>query len=195
MDDFTKRTDLAEASREDHIRWMRALADKADEQAFANLFSFFAPRVKSYLMREGAADDEAEEIAQDVMATVWRKARLYDPAAGAVSTWIFRIARNRRIDVLRKGNKPELDAHEPMFQPPAEPDPDSALSGAERDEIVRDAITQLPEEQRETLRLAFYEGFTHSEIAEVSGIPLGTVKSRFRLAFKKLKETLDRNAV
>ena len=170
---------------------MQAVAERRDETAFAELFSFFAPRVKSYLLREGAADDAAEEIAQDVMATIWRKAKQYDPRAGAVSTWIFRIARNRRIDQLRRLARPELDAEDPFFHPPEAEAPDEAVSGTERDEIVRNAIAELPEEQQETLKLAFYDGMTHSEIAEARNLPLGTVKSRFRLAFGKLKEALD----
>lgn len=179
------------ADRAAQAEWMRAIAEAQDEDAFARLFAFFAPRLKSYLMREGAADEAAEEIAQEVMTTVWRKARSYKPEAGAVSTWIFRIARNRRIDQLRRGNRPELDPDDPFFHPPAEMAPDRALEGGQRDAIIRRALGELPQDQQETMRLAFYEGLSQSEIAETRRIPLGTVKSRFRLAFEKLRAALD----
>jgi len=180
-----------QADRETQIGWMQAIAERQDRAAFARLFDFFAPRVKSYLLREGADDEAAEDIAQEVMLTVWRKARSYDPRAGAVSTWIFRIARNRRIDQLRRLNRPDLDTDDPSLRPPDPDAPDHAMEGVQRDAVVRDAIAGLPDDQRETLFLAFYEGLSQSEIAETRRVPLGTVKSRFRLAFQKIREALD----
>lgn len=179
------------AGREDQAQWMKAIAERRDEAAFIQLFSYFAPRVKSFLLRQGAEDDQAEEIAQEVMATVWRKAKSFDPAHGAVSTWIFRIARNRRIDLLRRRTPADLDPEDPFFTPPGQPDPDQAFEAGERDALIRDAVWTLPEDQRETLRLAFYEGLSQSEIAETRNLPLGTVKSRMRLAFSKLRTALD----
>ncbi len=179
------------AGREDQAQWMRAIAERRDEAAFIQLFCHFAPRVKSFLLRQGADDDQAEEIAQEVMTTAWRKAKSFDPAQGAVSTWIFRIARNRRIDLLRRRTPVDLDPKDPFFAPPAQPDPDQAVEAGERDALVRDAVWTLPEDQREALKLAFYDGLSQTEIAEARNLPLGTVKSRMRLAFSKLRAALD----
>lgn len=170
---------------------MQAIAEHRDESAFVQLFCYFAPRVKSFLLRQGAEDDQAEEIAQEVMTAVWRKAKSYDPSQGAVSTWIFRIARNRRIDLLRRRSPADLDPEDPFFAPPAAPDPDQAYEAGERDALIRDAVWTLPEDQREALKLAFYEGLSQTEIAEARNLPLGTVKSRMRLAFSKLRAALD----
>jgi RNA polymerase sigma-70 factor, ECF subfamily len=168
---------------------LSAIAARQDRDAFAELFAFYAPRVKSYLMRLGASDAQAEEIAQDVMVTVWRKAGLYDPAQASPSTWIFRVARNRRIDVLRRTQRP-FDPDEPALQPDAAIAPDEAVSAAESERAVRAALPNLPEEQLVLIRAAFYEGLSHAEIAERTGLPLGTVKSRIRLALEKLRVRL-----
>lgn len=169
--------------------FLKAIAARQDRDAFASLFAFYAPRVKSYLMRLGAAEALAEELAQDVMATVWRKAGLYDPTQASPSTWIFRIARNRRIDVLRRTQRP-LDGEDPALQPDAPPAPDDAVSAAQEESLVRNALPHLPEEQLALIRAAFYEGLSHAEIAERTGLPLGTVKSRIRLALEKLRARL-----
>lgn len=185
--------DLAAGGGPDRDRFARlveAIAARQDRDAFAELFAFYAPRVKGYVLRLGAGDAVAEEIAQDVMISVWRKAHLFDRRQASVSTWIFRIARNRRIDVLRRTKKPELDANEPAFQPEEPPAPDEALTASEREDLVRAAIAELPEEQLQLLRAAYYDGLSHREIAEQSGLPLGTVKSRIRLAFAKLRVRL-----
>ncbi len=167
---------------------MEAVA-RQDRAAFAELFAFFGPRVKSYLLRLGAGESLAEEIAQDVMVTVWRKAGLFDRRQASVSTWIFRIARNRRIDLFRRGAH-VLDEEEPLLRPGAPPAPDEALDASQREAAVRTALAELPAEQSDLLLAAYYEGLSHSEIAEKTGLPLGTVKSRIRLAFEKLRKRL-----
>ncbi|MEL7029457.1 MAG: sigma-70 family RNA polymerase sigma factor [Pseudomonadota bacterium] len=169
---------------------VEAIAARQDKSAFAELFEYYAPRVKGYLLRLGAADASAEEIAQDVMLTVWRKAGTFDRTQASVSTWLFRIARNRRIDLLRRESRAPLDPEEPMLQPAAEPQPDDALSASEREVRVREAVLELPPEQAELLHMAFFDGKSHREIAEASGVALGTVKSRLRLAFVKLRRAL-----
>ena len=171
-----------------------AIAASGDKAAFAALFEYYAPRVKGYLLRLGASETVAEEIAQDVMLTVWRKAATFDRAQASVSTWLFRIARNRRIDQLRKDARADLDPSEPMLQPAAEPAPDDQVSAREREDRVREAVRNLPKEQAELLRLSFFEGKSHREIADASGVALGTVKSRLRLAFDKLRRALDDHA-
>jgi RNA polymerase sigma-70 factor (ECF subfamily) len=182
---------LSGADRERFCDLLVAVATRKDRQAYSELFAYYAPRVKSYLMRLGADGGSAEEIAQDVMVTVWRKAELFDRTQASVSTWIFRIARNRRIDVFRRAKKPDLDPDEPMVLPAGVEAPGDRLEAKETEVRVREALKGLPEEQLQMLKLAFYEGLSHREIADKLDVPLGTVKSRIRLAFLKMKSRLD----
>lgn len=183
--DSTERDRLADC--------VEQIAAARSRHAFAELFEYFAPRIKSYLIRLGSEAASAEEIMQEVMLNVWRKAEQYDRRQASVSTWIFRIARNRRIDSLRRNNKPELDAQDPMLRPPEIEQPDITVNRAQLEERVRDVIETLPEEQLVLLKAAFYEGLSHSEIAKSFGLPLGTVKSRIRLAFMRLRGILERD--
>lgn len=166
------------------------VADCGDREAFDALFAFFAPRIKGYLMRIGAAADLAEDLAQEAMLKVWRKARLFDPAKASASTWIFTIARNLRIDAARRAAKPSLDPDDPAFAPEAEPRADEQMERQSRDEKIRAAFKSLPPAQYEVVRLHFIEDAPHSEIAERLNLPLGTVKSRLRLAFEKIRKEL-----
>lgn len=168
-----------------------AVAQTQDRQAFAELFAYYAPRVKSYLMRLGSDNAQAEEISQDVMVNIWRKAGLFDRSQASVSTWIFRIARNRRIDVFRRAKRPDLDPEEPLVLPSGVESPEEHVESLETEARVREALKVLPPEQVSLLKLAFYEGLSHREIAEKLDVPLGTVKSRIRLAFVKMKARLD----
>ena len=181
---------LGDAERTRFADLLVDVAERQDRNAFAELFAYYAPRVKSYLLRLGADGALAEEISQDVMVTVWRKAALFDRAQASVSTWIFRIARNRRIDLFRRSKKPELDPEEEMILPSGVEAPDARIEAMETEARVRAAMKDLPEEQVLLLKLAFYEGLSHSEIAARLGAPLGTVKSRIRLAFAKMKVRL-----
>jgi RNA polymerase sigma-70 factor, ECF subfamily len=181
---------LSQAERDRYCDLLDAVASRQDRSAYAELFSYYAPRLKSYLMRLGADSSLAEEITQDVMVTVWRKAGLFDRRQASVSTWIFRIARNRRIDLFRRSKKPDLDPEEPMILPSGVEQPDRQLEARETEAQVRAAMKDLPVEQLEMLKLAFYEGLSHREIAEKLDLPLGTVKSRIRLAFVKMRSTL-----
>lgn len=168
-----------------------AIATRQDRAAFADLFAFYAPRLKAYLIRLGLGPSQAEDTAQEVMVTVWRKADQFDPAQASVATWIYRIARNRRIDAFRREQRQVLDADDPSLQPEAEPAPDAGLDAAEREDQVRIALAELPAEQVDLVRRAFYEGLSHRQIADVTGLALGTVKSRLRLAFQKLRLRLE----
>ena len=170
---------------------MEAVAQRQDRAAFAELFAHFAPRVKGYLLRIGAGEALAEELAQEVMVTVWRKAGLYERAQAAVSTWIFRIARNRRIDAARREAAHRLDPDDAPLPPTEFDAPDEAASANERAARVRAALERLPGEQVSLLRAAYYEGLSHSDIAARAKLPLGTVKSRLRLAFARLRTDLD----
>lgn len=169
----------------------RRVAETRDRAAFTVLFDHFAPRLKAYLMRQGANAGFAEEIAQDAMIVLWNKAALFDPAKSSVSTWLFRVARNRRIDLLRRDKSDRIDPNDPIFHPAPAEAPDSGLDAATRDARVRAAMARLNPEQLALIKLAFFEEQSHSEIAEQAGLPLGTVKSRIRLAFKKLREALE----
>ena len=177
--------------RERFADLMQAIAARQDRQAFAEVFSYYGPRVKGYMLRLGAGDALGEELAQEVMITVWRKAHLFDRTQASVSTWIFRIARNKRIDVARRLNRPELDPEDPALLPEAPPSADDALSALEQEERARVVLAELPSEQLSLLQQAFYEGLSHREIAERNGLPLGTVKSRIRLAFTKMRARLE----
>lgn len=170
---------------------MAAISAERSKEAFAELFDFYAPRIKSYMMRLGASDSEAEELAQDVLVTVWQKAGLYDRKQASVSTWMFRIARNRRIDVQRRQRRPELTADDPMLRPPEIEQPDTVMARGQMEGIVRSQLVKLPADQRLLLQAAFYDGLSHSEIARAFNLPLGTVKSRIRLAFLRLRGELE----
>ena len=173
---------------------VEAIAAHQDRAAFAALFAHYAPRLKGYLLRLGLGPAQAEDLAQEVMVTVWRKAGQFDRAQASVATWIYRIARNRRIDAFRREQRAVLDADDPGLQPSAEPAPDAGLDATEREEKVRAALAELPSEQVDLVRRAFYEGLSHRQIADVTGLALGTVKSRLRLAFQKLRIRLEGEA-
>lgn len=170
--------------------WMSSIAASGDREAFGEVFAYFAPRVKSYLLRLGSNDHQAEDLMQDVMLLVWRRAEQFDPAQASLSTWIFTIARNRRIDVLRKEGRPEFDPNDPALVPDSEPQPDASVEAEQKHALIREAIEDLPEEQAELLRLNFFEELPHSAIAERLGLPLGTVKSRLRLALTRMRKAL-----
>lgn len=170
---------------------LQRIADQHDPEAFRVLFESFAPRVKSYMMRQGADPATAEELAQETLLTVWRKARLYSSEKGSATTWIYTIARNLRIDRIRRETVwqelPDGLNEEPADDTP----PDEAVSERERRERIHAALKTLPEEQHEVVVLSYLESLSHSEIADRLGLPLGTVKSRMRLAYQKLRETVE----
>lgn len=189
--DLTGRTPQELATAEAHVQALIAIARHGDRQAFAGLFAFFAPRVKAYLLRLGADDAAAEDLMQDVMLTVWRRAPSYDPTLAGVSTWIFTIARNRRIDALRRGRRPAVEADEPALLPSAPPSPDSALAAQQWEVRIGAAIATLPIEQAQMLKLAYFDDRSHSDIAAALNLPLGTVKSRLRLAIGRLRSLFE----
>ena len=172
--------------------WVGAILrirDAQDEGAFATLFGHFAPRIKGFLMRGGAGEALAEECAQEVMATVWRKAHLFDPARASPATWIFTIARNRRIDALRKQRRPEPEDLD--WGPEPEPDQAEVLELQQESARLVEAIAQLPQKQRDLIERAYFGEMSHSEIAAQTGLPLGTIKSRIRLALERLRHDLS----
>jgi RNA polymerase sigma factor (sigma-70 family) len=170
---------------------LTAVGASRDGKAFAVLFDHFRPRLQAQMVRRGLAPFAAEDVTQDVMETIWRKAHLYDPQKSAAATWVFHIARNRRID-LRRRSREFSDAGEDLLviADPAAEDNDDCLDAARRDEHVRTALDALPQEQVTLVRLAFFEGLSHSTIARRLQLPIGTVKSRLRLAFARLRRLL-----
>ncbi len=173
-----------------HRHYLAAIIERHDTHAFIALFNHFAPRLKAFMKKLGVGDEEAEELAQEAMLTVWRRAATYDPARAAVSSWIFTIARNLRIDALRRGQRQVLDLDDPLLAPEPPPPPDAAASVQEQQRRVRAAVALLPPEQAEVVELAFYHGHSHGQIASRLNIPLGTAKSRLRLAFERLRLAL-----
>ena len=176
---------------DDQADWAALLIrvrDGQDRAAFARLFSHFAPRVKAFLMKSGAPAAVAEECAQDVMATLWQKAALYDPARASVATWVFTIARNRRIDMARRDRRPEPEALD--WGPEGEPDQVEVYAAAEETRELGRALAALPDKQRALIQRAFYGDLSHSEIAAETGLPRGTIKSRIRLALDRLRQRM-----
>ena len=174
---------------------MAAVAERRDRAAFTRLFDHFAPRLNAYLLRLGTDPTTAEEIAQETMVTLWRKAALFDAQKSSVATWLYRIARNRRIDILRRDRLDFLDTNDPVLEPADETDLFAQIDMQQREEAVRNALESLPEEQLSLVRLAFFDGLSHSQISERTGLPLGTVKSRIRLGFTRLRRSLEAGGV
>jgi len=179
---------LKENKGHDWEELLLMVSDNKDRVAFKQLFNHFAPRVKSFLMKAGADPTMAEECSQEAMATVWNKAKLFDPTRASASTWIFTIARNKRIDAIRKIRRPEPD--ELTWPDEIEPAQEEALELKQQSEILADAIQNLPEKQRQLVEKAFFKELSHSEIALETGLPLGTIKSRIRLALERLRHAM-----
>lgn len=169
---------------------LAAVATKRDVAAFEKVFRFYGPRVRAFMMKRAADHAEAEELMQETMTKVWKQAALFDPEKGTASGWIFTIARNVRIDAVRKTRRPEYDPNDPALSPAPEIAADDALELNQNAERLNAAMTKLPPEQLELLQLSFFEDIPHGQIAERLSLPLGTVKSRIRLAFAKLRDTL-----
>jgi RNA polymerase sigma-70 factor (ECF subfamily) len=181
-------------ARTDWVRQIEAVALRRDRAAFASLFGYYAPRVKTFMRRSGASEGEAEILAQETMLKMWRKAELFDPATNGAEAWIFTIARNLRIDALRRERRGGLhDATEidDEFLLDDAPLPDKALETRQNVVLIREALSELSTEQQRVVELSFYQEKAHAEIADTLGIPLGTVKSRLRLAMAKLRTLLS----
>jgi RNA polymerase sigma-70 factor, ECF subfamily len=171
-------------------QWIRAIALHGDRAAFAALFSFYAPRIKAVLMRAGATAEMAEDVAQETLVAVWRKAGQYDPARASAAAWIYTVARNLRIDRLRRDQREKLVAVYETIASEEPERPDQVLDSSERAARLRSALGKLPEEQVRVVQLSFVEGRAHGDIAKMLGLPLGTVKSRLRLAMNRLRNVL-----
>ena len=176
--------------------WVAAIAKVAhegDRQAFREIYAYFAPRIKAYAINQGFSQ-HAEVLVQEVMTNVWRNADKYSDHLASVSTWIFTITRNQRIDLLRKMNRTKAELYietEDLWQIPTEDTTIRSIQSLSTEKYMRESISTLPEEQMIAVRKVYYEGKTHQEVAEELNIPLGTLKGRLRLSLKKLRVLLE----
>lgn len=187
MGQYALRRSAAPASPD----WANLLLRVAqqDKTAFTQLYEHFAPRIKAWAIRMGAPAGKAEDIVQDVMLQLWRRAGQFDPAKADAGTWIFSITRNRFIDLVRQEKRPEVALDDPVLVA-TNPSPEQAATAGEQAERVAAALAQLPAAQRAIIRQSYFQDLTQQEIAAQDGVPLGTVKSRLRLAFGRLRQLL-----
>ena len=185
---ITSMNGTVEVQDPDWAALVRKVHQDQDRAAFAALFKHFAPRVKAFLLKSGAGETIAEECTQEVMATLWQKAHMFDPSRASVATWVYTIARNRKIDVLRRQRRPEPE--DLPWGPEAEPDQADAMGLRQESEKLAEAVAKLPEKQRELIEKAYFGDLSHSEIAAETGLPLGTIKSRIRLALERLRHAM-----
>ena len=176
---------------ETHKRCMSNVTAHKDRDAFKMLFLHFGPRIKSMMLKSGADHALAEDLAQEAMMAVWRKSHLYVPGRGAVSTWIFTIARNIRIDRLRRGSSRPYEDIDDVEVASEEADAEQNVASLQEAEQVALALQDLPMEQRQIIELAYIHDLPQGQIAEKLNLPLGTVKSRMRLAYGKLRAVLE----
>jgi len=191
-----RRAIVADKRPKAKVEWadlIGRVASRGDREAFKSLFEHFAPRIKGFMLKTGCSADEAEEIAQEALIAVWRKAGQFDPATTGVAAWIYTIARNLRIDSVRKSVRRGGSSQAPDLADAADPadTADVVISRVEDASRVKAAIERLSMEQSSVIRLSFIEERPHPEIADLLGIPLGTVKSRIRLAMNRLRDLLD----
>ena len=185
------RTAARPSDLEEHAALIARISAVRDEAAFKALFASLGPRVKAMLMRQSGDAQLAEDLAQEAMLTVWRKASLYDPGKGSVATWVFTIARNLRIDRLRRERVFQELEDDGAGEPSDAPLPDEELESRQIQERMRAVLAELPPEQVEVVMLAYVEGLSHSEIAAKLKLPMGTVKSRMRLAYQKIRTAFE----
>lgn len=169
--------------------WLIAVRDNRDRAAFARLFDHFAPRLTTMMLRSGMSRSMADDVVQDVLLTAWQKAHSYDPTRAQASAWIYRIARNRQIDLLRRERRPVPDPLAPELEEGAE-DALAALAFDQEATRLRAALAALSPEQRAMIEQAYLGDLSHTEIRQRTGLPLGTIKSRIRLALERLRHEL-----
>lgn len=173
---------------------IEAIALRRDRDAFARLFRHYVPRLKAFVMRGGADADVAQEVAQETLVSVWRKAASFDRTRAAPTTWLYTIARNKRIDLLRRGSHPAIDPDDWLAAFASEPeDAEKALVDGQSQSRVREVLRDLSIDQLVVIQKAFFEHKTHNDIARELKQPLGTIKSRIRLALMRLRDALEKD--
>ncbi len=173
-----------------HEQLVIMVARNKDKHAFRQLFDYFAPRIKSYLLNFQITDQKAEDLTQEVMITLWQKADKFDPDKAKISTWLFRVARNKYIDKIRKQKYPEVNADDHIASMVAPDKTDKSIKELQDQGRINMAMAALSDEQRIVIELSFFKEFSHSQIAARTNMPLGTVKSRIRTAFQILRKEL-----
>jgi RNA polymerase sigma-70 factor (ECF subfamily) len=166
------------------------VGSSGDRAAFTELYAHYSPRLRAYMRKLGADGLAAEDLAQEAMALIWNKARLFDPAKANANTWIFTIARNLRIDLIRRERRPIFQTQEAELELVDPDSPEQAIIGRRDAAAVRAALAELPQDQADVIRLSFFEDRPHGVISKELGVPLGTVKSRLRLAFRRFRKAL-----
>lgn len=172
-------------------RLVQRVAKNLDREAFAELFDLVAPRLKSFMIRKGALPDVAEDVVQETMINVWTKAGFYDPAKGSALAWIFTIARNLRIDRIRRETSRPISELGDFDAPSDDRGSEEIVLQKDEARTVTRALSKMPPEQMEILALSFIEDVTQAEIARRLGLPISTVKSRMRRAYSALRTTLE----
>jgi len=168
-----------------------AIGKHRDEAAFHDFYGHFSGRIKSFLMGKGTQESVAEELTQEIMLIVWRRAESYNPEKAAPSTWLFTIARNRRTDYLRGNSRIEVELDDEMLEiDSSEPTQEDQVGLSQQSQILEHALNKLPQEQRQVLHLSYFRGKSHGAIAEWLDLPVGTVKSRIRLAMQSIRSEL-----
>lgn len=187
-----KPTEASAALRKRMGDNLKAIGRDRDENAFADFYNYYAGRVKSFLMGKGMTEEISDELMQEIMLIVWRRAESYDPEKAAASTWLFTIARNRRIDYLRGNSRIEVELEDEMLD--VENDESETQAGyvdaEQAAERLHRALEKLPQEQRQVMHLSYFRGQSHGDIAEWLDLPIGTVKSRIRLAMQAVRSSL-----
>jgi RNA polymerase sigma-70 factor (ECF subfamily) len=182
-----KAQEPAQGTGEQLADYIKAVAVNRDRGSFDHLFRLMAPRIKAYCLKRGSNAAAAEEMAQETMIQVWRRAAQFDPTKASATTWIFSIARNKRIDHFRKEQRPAITAEDLLQGMPDPVGADEKMEISEVEEILTENMQDLSDEQADVIHKAFFEDKTHQVIARELDLPLGTVKSRIRLALQKLR--------
>ena len=188
------KADSFSASTDDDLTLCVELIGKnQDKLAFNSIFKYFAPRLKSFLVKAGSTDTQAEEVIQEVMIAVWTKSSTYDSSKSSVSTWIYTIARNKRIDKIRKEKRHYLSESDEGLEIPVDSTQEKEIFTAQVSNSLKKYMSNLPEEQSKLLKLSYFYNKTHADISAELKIPLGTVKSRIRLALTKMRHLVEVN--
>ena len=194
METSNVKADIQSLNSDDELRHcIKAVGKNQDKQAFGIIFKYFAPRLKSFLIKAGSTESQSEEVIQEVMIAVWTKAATYDNSKSSVSTWIYTIARNKRIDKIRKERRHYLSESDEGLEIPVDSTQEKEILSSQLSSSLKKYMSNLPEEQSKLLQMSYYYNKTHADISEELKIPLGTVKSRIRLALTKMRHLVEVN--
>ena len=194
METSNIKSDIRNFNSDDELTLcLKAIGQNQDRQAFSIIFKYFAPRLKSFLIKAGSTDSQAEEVIQEVMIAVWTKASTYDNSKSSVSTWVYTIARNKRIDKIRKERRHYLSESDEGLEIPVDSTQEKEILSSQLSSNLKKYMANLPEEQSKLLKLSYFYDKTHADISEELKIPLGTVKSRIRLALTKMRHLVEIN--